>query len=185
MTATRATTASMLGRPDSSQAYSSWSARARDLVSGRCTEPLKRIGGLERRLHRLGALAQARQRLRFVVGGQDAEAYRDAVRERDVAQAARRFARDILEMRRLAPDHASERHDRVETLARRRGLGQHRQLERAGRPGDLDVGIRDPALAQRLARAVEQLRGDVLVKATDDDRYAPLPVRRSRSGSGC
>src|SRR5881394_789281 len=161
MTATRATTAPMLGRPDSSQAYSSWSARARDLVSGRCTEPLERIGG------------------------HDAEAHRDAVRERDVAQPARRFARDILEMRRLAPDHAAERHDRVETLARRRGLGQHRQLERAGRPGDLDVGIRDPALAQRLARAVEQLRGDVLVKATDDDRYAPLPVRRSRSGSGC
>ena len=59
----REITAPMLGRPDSSQAYSSWSARARDLVSGRCTEPLERIGGLERRLHRLGALAQARQRL--------------------------------------------------------------------------------------------------------------------------
>src|SRR4029077_6947437 len=98
------------------------------------------------------------------------------MRERDVAEPPRGFPRDVLEMRRLAADHASERHDRIEALARRSRLRQHRELERTGRPCDLDVAARDAATPQRCARAIEELRRDVLVKAADNDRHAPLAV---------
>src|SRR6266705_4765980 len=111
MAATRATTASIVGAPESSHAYSSWSARARALVSGRCTEPLERVGGLEGRLHRLGTFADPRQRLSLGLRGKHAEPDRDAMRQRDVAEAPRRLAGHVLEMRRFAADHAAQRHD--------------------------------------------------------------------------
>src|SRR5438552_18521652 len=91
MAATRATTASIVGAPESSHAYSSWSARARALVSGRCTEPLERVGGLEGRLHRLGTFADPRQRLSLGLRCQHAKPDRDAMRQRDVAEAPRRL----------------------------------------------------------------------------------------------
>src|SRR6266576_3081454 len=147
MTATRATTASIVGLSESSHAYNSWSARARALVSGRCTESLERVGGLERRLDRLGALAHACQRLRFGVGRQHAEPHRNPMRQRDVAQTTGCFPGDVLEVWRLPADHAAERDDRIEALTQRRGLSQHRQLERPGRPCDLDVPVRHAALA--------------------------------------
>src|SRR5206468_5122055 len=106
MTATRATTVSSVGLPESSHAYSSWSARARALVSGRCTEPLERIGGLEGRLHRLGTFADPRQRLSLGLRGEHAESDGDAMRQRDVAEAARGFTGDVFEVRRLAANHA-------------------------------------------------------------------------------
>src|SRR6266496_4115537 len=182
MAATRATTASIVGAPESSHAYSSWRARARALVSGRCTEPLERVGGLERRLHRLGALTHPGQRLNLRVGRQDTEADRNTMREGDVAQTACRLTRDVLEMRRLAPDHAPQRHDRVEALAGRRGLGDHRELERAGHPRHFYIAVRDPAAAQRVPGPVEQLGGHVFMKAADDDRHAPLAAGGARSG---
>src|SRR5687768_16839435 len=99
---TRATTVSMEGSPDSSHAYRSWRARARALVSGRCTEPLDGGGGLERRLRGLRSLAHPCQCLLLVFSGEHAEPHGDPVRERDVSQAARRLAGDVLEVRRLA-----------------------------------------------------------------------------------
>src|SRR5947208_6421595 len=128
MAATRATTASIVGAPESSHAYSSWSARARALVSGRCTEPLERIGGLQGRLHRLGTFADPRQRLSLGLRGKHAESDRDAMRQRDVAEAARSLAGDVFEVRRLAANHASERDDRVKSLARGRRFGEHGEL---------------------------------------------------------
>src|SRR5205809_449120 len=116
MTATRATTVSSVGLPESSHAYSSWRARARALVSGRCTEPLERRGGLEGRLHRLGTFTDARQRL---------------------------------------------------------SLGPRPQNAKP---------IRDAAAPQRVARALEQLRRDVLMKPADNDRHAPLAVGGARRG---
>src|SRR6266581_2014945 len=123
MTATRATTVSIVGLAESSHAYSSWRARARALVSGRCTEPLERSGGLEGRLHGLGTFTDARQRLSLGLRRQHPKPYRDAVRTRDVPEAARRLARDL-----------------------------------------------------------EQLCGDVLVKSADNDRHAPLAVGAARCG---
>src|SRR6266516_4025375 len=182
MTATRATTVSSVGLPESSHAYSSWRARARALVSGRCTEPLERRGGLEGRLHRLGTFTDARQRLSLGLRRQNAKPDRDAVRERDVPETALLLTRDILEMRSLTADHAPERHDRVEAFARRGGLGQNRQLKGTGRPCDFHVVIRDAAAPQRVARALEQLRRDVLMKPADNDRHAPLAVGGARRG---
>src|SRR5438034_1483298 len=163
MTATRATTVSIVGPPESSHAYSSWSARARALVSGRCTEPLKRVGGLEGRMHGLGTFADPRQRLSLGLRGEHAEPDRDAMSQRDVAEAARGLTRDVFEVRRLAANHASQRHDRVEPLADGRRLRQHGELEGPRRPRDFDVRIRDAAAAQRVPRAVEELRGAALV----------------------
>src|SRR6266516_6377116 len=131
MTATRATTVSIVGLAESSHAYSSWRARARALVSGRCTEPLERSGGLESRLHGLGTFTDARQRLSLGLRRQHSKPYRDAMRKRDVPEAARRLARDILEMRRLAADHAPKRHDGVEAFARGSRLREDGKLEGA------------------------------------------------------
>src|SRR6058998_464739 len=107
---------SIVGPPDSSHAYISWRARARALVSGRCTEPLERIGGLEGRLHRLGTFADPRQRLSLGLRGKHSEPDCYAMCQRNVAEATRGLACDIFEVRRLAADHASQCHDRVEAL---------------------------------------------------------------------
>src|SRR5438874_1873124 len=139
MTATRATTVSSVGLPESSHAYSSWSARARALVSGRCTEPLERVGGLEGRLHRLGTFADPRQRLSLGLRGEYAESHRDAMGERNIAEAARSLTRHVFEVRGLAANHASQRHDRIEPLAYGGRFGKHGQLKRARRPRDLHV----------------------------------------------
>src|SRR5438876_2502290 len=125
MAATRATTASIVGAPESSHAYSSWSARARALVSGRCTEPLERVGGLEGRLHRLGTFADPRQRLSLGLRGEHAEPDRYAMCQRNVAEAARGLAGDGFEMRRFAADHAPQCHNRVEALTRGGGFREH------------------------------------------------------------
>src|SRR2546421_7937099 len=134
----RATTVSMDGSPDSSQAYRSWRARARALVSGRRTEPLERVGRLERGRSGFGALAQPGQGLTLRVGREHAEPDRDAMRQRDVPQPTRRFARDVLEMRRLAANDAAERDDHVEALADCGGFGRHGQLEGAWNVHDVD-----------------------------------------------
>src|SRR5918996_1172970 len=105
------------GSPDISQAYRTWSARARALVSRRSTaESGEDVRRLQSRLRRLVSLVphlapRTRQRLLEVVGGEDAEPDRDAGRQGDVAQAPRRLARDVLEVRGLAADHAAERDD--------------------------------------------------------------------------
>src|SRR5712671_4967154 len=125
MPATRATTASIVGPPESSHAYRSWRARARALVSGRCTEPLERVGSLQGRLHRLGTFVDSRQRLSLGFRGQHAEPDCNTMGQRDVAEAAGGLARDVLEVRRLAAYHAAERHDRIEPLAHGRRLRQN------------------------------------------------------------
>src|SRR5436190_22874175 len=90
---------------------SSWSARARALVSGRCTRELAQdVGRGESRVDRLvplvaGGSAGPGQRLLQRVGGEHPEADREPVRQRDVAEPARGLARDVLEMGRLAPNH--------------------------------------------------------------------------------
>src|SRR5919197_6644369 len=175
---------SIIGPPASSHAYNSWSARARALVSGRCTEPLERVSRLERRLHRLGALTEASQRLTLSIGRQDPEPDSDPVRERDVAQPARRFACHVLPMRCLAANHAAERDDRIEPLAGGGRFGDDGQLECPWPPCDVDVGIRNAGAPQRVARPLEQFGRDVFVESADDDGDPPLTVGGARSGGG-
>jgi hypothetical protein len=106
------------------------------------------------------------------LGGEDAEPDRDAVRQRHVSEAARRFAGDVFEVRGLAPDHAAQRDDGVVAAARGRRFGGHRQLERPGHPHDVHLRVGEPMTAQRVARAFEQQVGDGVIEAADDDRHA-------------
>src|SRR2546428_1826303 len=178
MPATRTTTVSSDGRPERSHAYSSWRARTRALVSGRCTSHLgQHAGRRERRLGRLVTLVPclapgARHRLLEGLRRQHAEPHREAVGERDVAEPAGRFARDVLEMRRLPTDHATEGDDRGVAAARRRRLRGHWELEGAGNPDDVYRVLRHLVLAQAPLRTLEQALRDELVVAADDDGHA-------------
>src|SRR6266576_1374797 len=184
MTATRATTVSSVGLPESSHAYSSWRARARALVSGRCTEPLERRGGLEGRLHRLGTFVDSRQRLSLGLRGQHSESDGNAMRQRDVAESPRGFSGDVLEVRRLTADHAAERDDGIVALARGGRFRDDGKLERAGNRNDFDVFVGNSPAPERLPSALEQLGGDFFVKPADDDCHAPLAVGSARGRRG-
>src|SRR2546426_5824072 len=178
MPATRTTTVSSDGRPERSHAYSSWRARTRALVSGRCTGHLgQHAGRRERRLGRLVALvprlaAGTRHRLLERLRRQHAEPDREAMGERDVAEPARRLARDVLEVRRLAANHAAKGDDRGVAAARRGRLRGHRQLEGAWHPDDVHRVLRHPVLAQAPLRPLEQALRDDFVVAADDDGHA-------------
>src|SRR5436309_12527187 len=83
---------------------SSWSARARALVSGRCTGELgQHVGRGESGLRGLvplvaGRSAGPRQGLVQVLGREDPEADREPMGEGHVAEPPRRLAGDVLEV---------------------------------------------------------------------------------------
>src|SRR5437879_10288187 len=77
-------------------------------------------------------------------------------------------------------DHAPERDDGIEALTRGSGLGDDGELERARNPRDFHIRVRDAAATQRVARALQEPGGDVLVKTAYDDRHAPLTGGRAR-----
>src|SRR5882757_10898392 len=64
--------------------------------------------------------AGALDRLLDRVDRQDAEADRDLVRQAHVRNAAARFTSDVVEMRRRATNHATERDQRLIAAARRK-----------------------------------------------------------------
>src|SRR5918994_6856744 len=77
-------------------------------------KPRENVGHLEPRAGRVGALvapfpAGTGKGLLPRLAGQHPEGDRDARLERRQLEAARRLRRDVLEMRRLAADHAAER----------------------------------------------------------------------------
>src|SRR5256886_207476 len=185
--ARRDTSVAIDGRPDNSHAYRSWRARARALVSGRCTAELGQdVGCGERRLGRFVALvpgraSRPRQRLLERFGGQHPEPDGEPMSERDVAEPARRLARDVLEVRRLASDHAAERHDRPIPPARGRSFRGHRQLERPRDPDHVHPRVRHALLLQAAARSLEQPARDGLVIAGDQHGHADLTRRAGRT----
>src|SRR5438105_3144634 len=185
--ASRATSVAIDGRPDNSQAYRSWRARARALVSGRCTAELGQdVRRGESRLGRLvafvpGRAARPRHRLLERFSGQHPEPDGEAMGERDGAEPARRLARYVLEVRRLAPDHAAERHDRRVPPARGCGFRGHGQLERPRDPDHVHAPVRHPLLLQALARALEQPARDDLVVTGDQHGHADLTRRAGRT----
>ena len=84
-------------------------------------------------------------------------------------------------MRRLAADHDPERDDAVEGIGFDRFTARERKFEAAGYLDHADVFGGDAALAQRPQGAVEQLLGQILVKARDDDRETAFAaLRRGR-----
>src|SRR5437763_1590034 len=185
--ASRATSVAIDGRPDNSQAYRSWRARARALVSGGCTAELGQdVRRGESRLGRLvafvpGRAARPRHRLLERFSGQHPEPDGEAMGERDGAEPAGRLARDVLEVRRLAADHAAERHDRRVPPARGCGFRGHGQLERPRDPDHVHAPVRHPLLLQALARALEQPARDDLVVTGDQHGHADLTRRAGRT----
>src|SRR5437667_10710612 len=115
MRAMRTTTVSMDGRLDRSHAYRICSARARALVSGRCTRHLGQdVRRAQRRLGRLVPLvprraASAGLRLLQAIRGEDTEAQGHAVRQRYVAEASGGLGGEELEVGGLAADPAAGR----------------------------------------------------------------------------
>ena len=103
------------------------------------------------------------------------------MRERDVAKPTRRLARDVLEVRRLAPDHAAERHDGPVPAARRRRFRRDRQLECARHPHHVDLRLGHALLAQALPRALQQAAGDDLIVTGNDHGHADLTRRAGRT----
>ena len=127
------------------------------------------IGHLERRAGGLGAAVDARLRLLARLGRDHAERHRDARLDRRQLEAARRLARDEVEVRRLPADDAAERDDAREAAGLRERERRQRQLERPGDGHDRDGVVLDVAVAERLQRVLEQGRRDVAVEPADDD----------------
>src|SRR3954451_5441087 len=167
--------------PESSQAYSSWSARARLLVSIRSIATTQMRHGVRREERRLGrfvslvagAPAGAFGRLAQGVHGEKAESDGQAVPQRDLAEAPRGLTRDVLEVRRLAPDHRAQG-DEAAIPSGRAGRGRgDRQLESPRHPDDIDLVVGHARGTAAGPRALEQPRGDQLVIAAHQDRHAP------------
>src|SRR3989338_7247821 len=130
--------------PESCQAYSAWSASSRARRLAVFMQPRLQPRHLHRYAHRLGALV-----------------------EPHVHAASRRLVRYQLEMKRLAADHRADRDQGVEAPGLREPLQRERDLERARHAFHRDL---ERAELGRLGlRALEQLRGYVLVEAARDD----------------
>src|SRR5437867_8952155 len=133
------------------------------------------LGHLQGRLGRLFAPvahvpARARPRLLLRQRRDDAERRRHARGERDVADSRGGLARDVLEVRSLAPEHDPDAHDARVASARRQVARRLRELEGAGYPVDLDRVGAETGGPQGLQRAGDEPLGDALVEAGRDDR---------------
>ena len=123
------------------------------LRHARYRDPALEADERERRARGIAALValvelRAFARLRIGVDGDDAVADRDAARDRQVHQRARRFKRHDLEMQRLAADDAAEPDRAVERLAGalggiERDRDRRRHFQRT-RHADALVGARRP-----------------------------------------
>src|SRR6202043_206072 len=102
--------------------------------------------------------------------GQHPEGDRHAGLEACELQAARAFAGDIVEVRRVAADHAAEGHEGVVTAAGGKLACDYRQLERARHAHHRKVGGGAAVLEPGAGGTLEQTRHDEIVEARRDDR---------------
>ncbi len=102
------------------------------------------------------------------VGGEDAEDDRDACFESDALQSASRFARHVIEMRRIAAHHGAQRDNCVKAAAPRELHRRERKFEGSRNIEHL-MALRSRFL-QSLAGAIQKLLGDGIVEARHDDR---------------
>ena len=112
------------------------------------------------------------------IGRQHAERHRHAGARRRRGDAVRAGRGDVFEVRRRAPDQATEADHRVDPAGLGDALRRHRDLERARHAQHFDVALGDAGIAKRRLRADQQAVGDEIVEARDDDRYPhylPLP----------
>ena len=88
-------------------------------------------------------------------------------------QAARGFAGNIVEVRRIPANHAAECDHRVEAAARGEPADHHRQLEGTGNAHHREVVRAAAALEPGGSCTLEQTRDDEIVEARRDDGHAP------------
>ena len=137
------------------------------------------VGHLERRSARRRAPCSTRASACSAVSQvSSAERDGDAGLDPRELEPARRLARDEVEVRRLAADHAAERdHAGVAPRLRERHR-RERELERARHGHDENASRATPASSSSASARVEQPVRDLAVEAADDDRDgAPVPVR--------
>ena len=113
----------------------------------------------------------------IVVAGEQAEADRHVELGARVGEPARRFAGDVVEVRRVAANHGADGDERVVALGREQAARRDRQLPRARHPDDVDVVDRDAVPHERVERAVDQRLDDVSIEAAGDDGEAPVRRR--------
>src|SRR5262245_1838441 len=113
--------------------------------------------------------AGAGPRLLLGERGDHAEGRRHAVLDRDLPDAGGGLARDVLEVRSLAPDDDAHAHDPGEPPGRRQMARGLWQLERSGDPVHLDGVRTEPRGAQGAERAGHEPLRDALVEAGRDD----------------
>ena len=152
---------------------------------GRGAKAREQVGHLERRKRGLGALvslrpARALLRLPAAVAGEDAEGDGNTRLEPGELEPARGLAGDVLEVRRVAADHAAESDDAGVAPGLCKRHRAERELEGARDRHDVDPLLRHSGLGQRLKGALEESGRDVAVEAADDDAdRAVRAVRRA------
>ena len=103
------------------------------------------------------------------VGREHAERDRHAGRHRQLRDAFRSLAGDVVEVRRGSADDRAERDDRVDLFARREAARDERDLPCAGHAHDRDVLARGAVAHERVDRALDQVVDDEVVEAARDD----------------
>src|SRR4029453_17720935 len=133
------------------------------------------LGHLQRRFGGLFAAvahvpAGARPRLLLAERGDHAEGGGHTGRERDVPDSGSGFARDVLEVWGLPPDHDTDAHDSRIPPAAREMVRRLRKLEGSGHPVDPWRAGAERGGPGALKRAGEEPLGDALVEPGRDDR---------------
>jgi hypothetical protein len=87
------------------------------------------------------------------------------------------FPRDEIEMRGIAPDHAAQRHHRIDQAFQRERARRERQLEGTRHTLDPQTRVGTAVRMPGPASALHQRRNNVFVIARGDDRE-PIVARR-------
>ena len=108
------------------------------------------------------------------VAGQHAEEHGQSVVDADLAQGRAHGPVDVLVVGGFAADDRPQAEDRHVAAAGRQAVGHGGDLERAGRPGDVDVVVGHAVGDERLHRAFQKTRGNRFVEPRHHDGEAAL-----------
>ena len=145
---------------------------------GAGAELREEVGHLERGADGFGALVRPGHRLLQRVHGEDAECDRHAGLERGELEPGGGLAGDVVEVGRLAPDHAAERDDAGVAARLRERHRAEGKLERARDGHDRDELAADAGALELGDGGLEQLVRDVAVEACRDDADAAAAAER-------
>ena len=109
------------------------------------------------------------ERLRVALGGENAEDHGDIRAPGHGTQAPGGLLADVLEVRRLAPDDAPQRDDRVVPAPTHHPGGGLGQFPGARDPVDVDVPGEGAVFTQARLSSLEETLGDLPVEAGDEE----------------